>query len=280
MNIQPLDLFAEARALAGTNPQHALMIRVASARLHRFHGRADRVADLAAFALAAVGREKERARLFAQDMERVLMSSEASARRAQRLLDAAALDVPGETEEARRARMFAAYEQDSAVALPVHRAGSALWVALERKEVTRPHSARDDELFAALGLVLLVRGMSWRPAIGGRDGVRSLLDGGEEALRGFAADGRQATENLLDAAECIYGWQHLKPKPELQAPWKQAFVKMLPAFAVPGGGFISAKEAAKAFSEAHPEFRAHADIVARGKAFEVDYSRLQKYHEH
>jgi hypothetical protein len=272
MNTQ-LDLLAEARALAGINPQHSLMVRVAHARLQRLAAHRDRLADVAAFAVQAVEREKMGVRIFAQDMQRKFASPDAI-RRLQRTV---ALDVPAETNEARMARIGAVHAENS-VAIPVHRAGSALWAALaSNKGRKRPHSAKDDELFAALGLVLLIRGMSWRPAIGGRDGIRSIMDGGESAVRELIRGGQQATEDLLDAAECVLGWHHLKPKPELRAAWKRAFVEMLPTFSLPGGGFISAREAAKVFSAAHPQFKAS---VERGKAFDVDYSRLQKYYEH
>lgn len=123
-------------------------------------------------------------------------------------------------------------QQEEAV-LRSHRVGVALATALEAPSKA-PHQATRHQLFVALGLLTLKAALLEKAGT-----VREL--------------------RLLDAAECIYAWEHLKPAGKNTALWKQALTAMLPELKLPGGKDIEAKEARRLFIAKHPSFAKEAD---------------------
>ena len=244
-------------------------MRVARDRLKRFANRNKCVEAIARFAVKAVERELNHAEIFARDVERQITLPDARAARARRWQAALAVSLPNESDELRNRRLGVAYA-GIPIAIPMHRSGSALWAAIKKKlAVKRPHSATNAELFAALGLIFAIEGMSWRPSIYGKKGVNSLIDEGDDAVRTVLDGFAQATQSLLDAAECVYGWQHLcKPK-EPKTDWIKTLHETLFEYVQPGGykgNYMNPKVAHKHFEAAHPLFKKKAS-----RTFENEY---------
>lgn len=141
-------------------------------------------------------------------------------------------------------------EQQEEAVLRSHRVGVALAAALELP-CKVPYQATRHQLFVALGLFVL---------------KAALL---EEA--GTAREMR-----LLDAAECIYAWEHLKPPGGVRVLWKQTLTAMLPELKLPNGKDMPAKPARLMFMERHPSFAAEADNLG---TFGKTLSELRKAHE-
>lgn len=220
-----VDLLADARHLAGIDPRFSLMANVAAHSLRRFD--AFSVYKIAMFALDA-------AMLTISNWE---VANQDTIRRA---------NDPA-NRKARHEQLRNGTHQAPADALVIPRIGSALWTVLASRGMKRPCGAKDRELFAALGLLLLKAALM--AAVDQREGL------------------------LLDAAECIYGWQHLKPKTKPTAPWRDSLEAMLPKLRGPDGVDLPAKRAHKVFLEVHPHFKVEVENVS---TFGVALSRLRK----
>lgn len=128
-----------------------------------------------------------------------------------------------------------------------HRVGVALWMALANSATKIPYRATNHQVFAALGLFLL---------------KAAMLD----------SIGMSREMRLLDAAECIYAWQHLKPPSKSTALWRDALNAMLPKLVLDNGKNMPAKEALRVFVAANPSFE---DDVENENTFGVALSRLR-----
>lgn len=243
-----VDLLAEARALVRTNASYEMLVRVAADQLRRFSGHDGQVHDLAMAALDAASHVMRGVEALNNDVERRHNSPAIQEGLRVAISKAMATSAPAPRSE----QISAAIKSVSGdPALTIHRFGTALWKAIEQGTVDRKHRAKDRELFAALGLFLLVCGMQRAPM----------------------PDGIDRTDTLLQASECILGWQHLREERQVRALWIDDLHGMLPELLTDEGRPMKAKEAQRRFLERFP---AHTQRAGHLGTFSNELSEARR----
>jgi len=208
---QPVDLIAVVLHRSGLDPRCNLMVRTAT---HTLTGVPPLKVDaLAEFAFAEVCRQD------AHETER---------RRVIMQMYGQAIEIDAERDRRLAALNGAPYQSPLAGQhLNMHRAGTLLAAGLSALKKNRPANAKDSQLFAALGLLLMNNGLQRT-----HGEIRETL--------------------LLDAAECIYAWHSLKDEVKLREPWKLDLYAMLPELVDEFGSELAAKPAVRRFIERYP----------------------------
>lgn len=231
---QQVDLVAVVLHRAGIDPRCNLMVRVAA---HTLKGvSALRVDALAEFAYAEVCRQET------HEMDR---------RRVIRLRFDRAAAI--EKKQGRRTTALTSEAHPSPIAgqhFNMYRAGTLLAAGLPGlTKKDRPANAKDSQLFAALGLLLINNGL-------------------------HCAHGETREALLLDAAECIYAWQNLKDEIKHREPWIQDLLATDPGeFIGSGGRVMTAKKALARFHHLYP---AHVSSIDSDRTFGNEYTPIRR----
>ena len=231
---QAVDLVAVALHRAGLDPRCNLLVRIAAETLAGIP--AAMVDEVAEFAFAEVcrqaAREDERARVIKSKHDMAIERPEEHARR-------------------RKALKGGPYQSPTASQhFNMHRSGTLLATGLAGlRKKDRPASAKDSQLFAALGVLLMVYGLE------------CVYNAKRETLR-------------LDAAECIRAWKHLKDEVRHREPWIQDLLATDPTeFIIGNGRVMSAK---RAFAHFHFLYPAHLHSVDKPRTFGNEYTAVRQ----